>query len=172
MKKVILILLVLTAVSFAGCNTYSPQPGLPAYIQKAFVSMFINKTGQYGMEQYLTQKTIDTFIQNGRLQITEEGKADAIVKAEITKYLLQPILFDVNQVPQQYRLRIHVTLYFFDNKTQTLLWTDDLIREETTYYVANNLGMPAEDETTARNRVLDQLANTIVNRVIYGTVSQ
>jgi hypothetical protein len=170
MKRMFLFLLVLPAVVFAGCSTYSPQPGLPSYIQKAAVPMFINKTTQYGMEQYLTQKTIDTFISNGRLQITDENKADAIVKAEITKYVLTPILFDVNQVPQQYRLRIHITLYFFDNKSQTLLWSDDLIREETTYYVANNLGMPAEDETTARNRVLDQLASTLVNRVINGAV--
>jgi hypothetical protein len=123
------------------------------------------------MEQYVTQKTIDQFIADGKVTVQDEYKADAAVKCTITKYVLTPILFDVSQVPQQYRLRIYITISLFDNKLQRELWQVKDMWEETTYYVVNNIGMPAEDEETAKRRVLDLIASRIMRRVLYGTIN-
>jgi hypothetical protein len=166
MKKVFMVLFVFLA--FVSCSTYSPQPNLPSTIKSIAVPIFINQTDKLNIEQYVTQKTIEEFLADGKVSILDEVKSDAVVKCAIYKYVLTPILFDVNQIPIQYRLRIYISLIFFDNKNQVQLWEEKSIWEETTYYVSNNLGMPVEDETIARNRVLDQIAKRIVARVIYG----
>ncbi len=166
MKKIILLLFLI--ILFAGCGLYNPQPNLPSYISSIAVPIFINQTDKLNIEQYVTQKTIEEFLSDGKVSILDEVKADAVVKCTIYKYILTPILFDVNQIPMQYRLRIYVSLIFFDNKNQVQLWEEKGIWEETTYYVANNLGMQVEDEVIARNRVLDQIAKRIVLRVVYG----
>jgi hypothetical protein len=169
MKRILLpIFLALLILGFAGCATYAPNVNLPANIMTIAVPVFLNKTDRFNIEQYVTQKTIDAFLSDGRVSVVEEKKADAIVKCRISKYVLTPTQFDVNQVPQEYLLRIYVDVYLFDNKAQRLLWKDENIYEDTTYFVTNNLGMPVEDETIGRNRILDKLADRVVRRVIHG----
>ncbi|MCE5300127.1 MAG: LPS assembly lipoprotein LptE [Spirochaetia bacterium] len=169
MKKAIVLAMALAAAFLApGCTNYTPQVSLPAYIQKVAVPVFSNKTPAYGMEQYVTQKTIDLFISDGKLSIADEMNSDAIVKVSLEKYMLAVTNYDVNQIPQQYRLRIYFDIYFFDNKNQRQIWEEKELWEETTYYVVNNLGMPAETEEAARNRVLDRIADRVFRRVVYG----
>ncbi|HDQ25304.1 MAG TPA: hypothetical protein ENN43_00975 [bacterium] len=158
----------MAAFIFASCATYTPQVNMPAYIKSVSVPIFVNKTDRFNIEQYVTQKTIDEFINDGKVTIKDEREADSIVKCRITKYVITPIRFDVNQVAQEYRLRIYLDIIFFDNMAQKLLWKELNIWEETTYFVTNDLGMPVEDENLGRNRVLDKLASRVVRRVIGG----
>ncbi|MCX7699169.1 MAG: LPS assembly lipoprotein LptE [Candidatus Goldbacteria bacterium] len=152
-----------------SCATYSPQVALPSDIKSIAIPVFVNKTDRYNIEQYITQKTIDAFLADGRVAIKDEKNADAILKCRISKYIHTPIRFNANQIAQEYRLRIYLEIYFFNNIKQHLLWKDETsIWEETTYFVANDLGMPVEDEVIARNRVMDKLAERILRRVIHG----
>ncbi|MFP4466336.1 MAG: LPS assembly lipoprotein LptE [Candidatus Goldiibacteriota bacterium] len=162
------VFLITAGIFLFGCAHYMPRAELPPDINSIAVPVFINNTDKYGLEQYLTSRTIDEFLTDGKVDIAEVYKADAVVKGIITKYVTTPILFDSNQVPQQYRMRIYIDLSFFSNKEQVEIYRTEDIWEETTYYVVNNLGMPAETEETARVRVLDNLAAKVVRRVIYG----
>lgn len=169
MKRIILLASMLLIVAIgAGCAGYTPQVSLPSYIQKLAVPVYLNKTQTYNIEQYVTQKTIDQFIADGKVTITDEQSADGILKVNIDKYQLTVITYDVNQVPQQYRMRIYISIYLFDNKNQRQLWMDENLWEETTYYVVNNLGMPAETEEIARTKVLDRLSERVFRRVLNG----
>lgn len=169
MKRIMLVLLMFVVIVIGfGCAGYTPQVSLPSYIQKLAVPVFLNKTQTYNIEQYVTQKTIDQFISDGKVSIAEEQVADGVLKVSIDKYLLNAITVDINQVPQQYRLRIYISIYFFDSKNQRQLWTEENLWEETTYYVVNSLGMPAETEETARMRVLDRLSERVFRRVLNG----
>lgn len=169
MKRILLLAVMVVAVIVgAGCAGYTPQVSLPSYIQKLAIPVFFNKTQTYSIEQYVTQKTIDQFISDGKVAITDEQSADGILKVNIDKYMLNAITVDINQVPQQYRLRIYVSIYFFDNKNQRQLWMEENLWEETTYYVVNSLGMPAETEEIARVKVLDRLSERVFRRVMNG----
>jgi hypothetical protein len=169
MKKAIFSALVIAiSFGFISCAGYTPQVQFPSYITKVAVPIFMNKTDRNGIEQYITQKSIDQFIADGKVSITDEQTADAVVKCAIEQYILIPITYDTNQVPQQYRLKIKISLYFFDNKNQRKIWDEPNLWEDTTYYVVNNLGMPAETEEIARTRLMDKLAERVFRRVIYG----
>ena len=167
-KRLLPIIFAAAILGASGCASYAPNVNLPANILTIAVPVFINKTDRFNIEQYVTQKTIDAFLADGRVSVVDEKKSDAIVKCRIYKYVLTSTKVDVNQVPQAYLLRIYVDVYLFDNKAQRLLWKDDDLYEDTTYFVANNLGMPVEDETIGRQRILDKLADRIVRRVIHG----
>lgn len=155
-------------LAFASCTSYTPQVSLPSYITKVAIPVFVNKTGTYNIEQYLTQKVIDQFIADGKLTITDEMNADAVLKVSIDQYIKMDIVHDVNNIPQQYLLKIAISIYFFDNKNQRQIWSEENLWEQTTYYVVNNMGMPAETEEIARQRVLDTLSGRIFRRVVNG----
>jgi len=169
MKK--FAVLTVLALMLASCATYAPQPNLPPEIRTIAVPVFINSTNTFNIEQYITQKTVDGFITDGRVSVMDEFRADAVAKCTITRYILTPIVFDEKQTPVQYRLRVYVDISMFDNKAQAEMYKQKDIWEETTYFVVNNMGMPAETEELARTRVLDQLAGRIVRRVVYGSMN-
>ncbi len=169
MKRLIAVVLALAVLlTFASCASYTPQVSLPSYITKIAVPVFVNKTSTYNIEQYVTQKTIDQFIADGKLAITDEASADAVLKVSIDQYIKMDIVHDVNNIPQQYLLKIAISIYFFDNKNQRQIWSEENLWEQTTYYVVNNMGMPAETEEIARQRVLDTLSGRIFRRVVNG----
>jgi hypothetical protein len=152
----------------ASCASYTPSVNLPSDVKTVAVPIYVNKTDRYEMEQYVTQKTLDEFLKDGKVSIADEKTADAIIKCRLKKYVLTPTRFDINQIPQEYMLRIYMDVYFFDNRAQRLLWKDENLWEETRYYVVNDIGMPVEDEAIGRNRVLDKLAGRVLRRVVYG----
>jgi hypothetical protein len=169
MKRFITIVLAVgMLLAFASCASYTPQVSLPSYITKIAIPVFTNKTSTYNIEQYLTQKVVDQFISDGKLTVTDELNADAVLKVSIDQYVNMAIVHDVNNIPQQYLLKIAITISFFDVKNQREIWNESDLWEQTTYYVVNNMGMPAETEEIARQRVLDALAGWIFRRVVNG----
>lgn len=194
MKKLCLLAGLLAVGFFASsCDEMGIKKDLPNSLTKIAVQPFENKTGQPNVDQLLTQKTIQDFIADGRLNVVAEHDADAIVHGTLQRYDKIVLTRDANQVPQQYKLQLIVDIDFIDAKTLKQTWTTrrtiDLtpqpdngekegaqwdstntrsLKEFTTYYVLNTVGVPPEDETTAANRTLDQMANRVVRRVIDG----
>jgi hypothetical protein len=179
----------------SGCAGYDLKSQLPDSINKLAVPVFKNVSGQPGVEQDLTTKVTQGFNVDGRLVVVDQAQADALLEGVIQTYNKIPLLRDENQVPVQYKLLIAVDLTLSDLKAKKVMWTTHTlvatqgpgdsglqvgnskaydstnvatIEEYTTYYVLNKMGMPPEEETTARNRVLDQLVRRIVDRVIFG----
>jgi hypothetical protein len=194
MKAFFKIMAVLAlAFVVSACEEGGIKKELPNSLTKISVQPFENKTGQPNVDQLLTQKTIQDFIADGRLNVVAEKDADAIVRGTLQRYDKIVLTRDANQVPQQYKLQLIVDIDFVDAKTGQQTWTTrrtiDLtpqpengdkegaqwdstntrsLKEFTTYYVLNTVGVPPEDETTAANRTLDQMANRVVRRVIDG----
>src|ERR1700761_6449390 len=95
------------AVIMSGCSKYYYNPApqiLPQYIRKIAVRPFANHTQQYGLEDKLTLEVQSEFNQDGRFQITTEDQADGVLIGDITKYILEPLSYDSNHVPNQYKL--------------------------------------------------------------------
>jgi len=70
---------------------------------------FANHTQQYGLEDKLTLAVQSEFNRDGRYQITAEENADGVVIGDITKYILEPLSYDTNHVPTEYKLWIWST---------------------------------------------------------------
>ncbi|HTA17301.1 MAG TPA: LptE family protein, partial [bacterium] len=170
------------------------KSNLPTEDTKVYIPDFENKTDEPGLDTLLTQKVIQNFLIDGRLQVATQDKADMLLQGTIERYDRLVMTRDENQVPQQYRLQVKVDLTLYEinkpGQAQKQLWTTkDVVNltpgeevnpdefdstnttslsEFTTYYVLNVAGVPPEDEPTAQNRLLDQMAGRVVRRTIDG----
>jgi hypothetical protein len=152
---------------FGGCAT--TKPVLPSNIKRIAVPTFTNKTTEYGIETTITDYVIKQFLVDGRLEIVSQDKADALLSGTITKYLKQPLAFDVNNIIMQYRVKVDVDIKFTDLKD------NNIIREQKNIgglgggvAVFNVSGSQPEPESVAVQRIYKELAEHIVNLIIYG----
>jgi Lipopolysaccharide-assembly len=178
----------------AACDGDLPlKSNLPTADTKVYIPDFINKTNQPGLDTLLTQKVIQNFLMDGRLQVAPADKADMLLRGTIERYDQLVMTRDPNQVPEEYRLQVEVDLTLYETKPglpKKELWTthtivnltpggtvnpdafdetnDTSLRTFTTYYVLNVAGVPPEDETTACDRLMDQMATLVVRRTLDG----
>src|SRR5882762_4954427 len=178
MKKTALSALcsLLPAFFLSACSKYYYNPApqlLPNYIQKLAVRGFANHTQQYGLEDKLTLAVQNEFNRDGRYRITTEDQADGVLIGDITRYILEPLSYDSNHVPTQYKLWILVDVTFYDKIKNQTLWKESNMNGVLTYYVSSS-GLPGSlSEEEARQTIWDQLARDIRTRTLegFGTVT-
>src|ERR1039458_5808549 len=107
-----------------GIYTHQKPSVLPPYIQKIAIRPFANHTQQYGLEDKLTLAVQSEFNRDGRYQITTEDQGDGVVIGDITRYTLDPLSYDVNHVPTEYKLWVLVDVTFYDKVKNQTLWKE------------------------------------------------
>jgi hypothetical protein len=169
-------LLALPLLALTACQKYYYNPApqvLPSYIQKVSVRPFANHTQQYGLEDKLTLAVQNEFNRDGRWSITTEDLADGVVIGDITRYILEPLSYDANHVPTQYKLWILCDVTFYDKVKNQTLWKEPNMNGQITFYVASS-GLPGSmTEEEARETIWDQLSRDIRTRTFegFGTVT-
>ena len=163
------ILLVISAISIlfiTSCTDVGRRPKSEACLEKLAIPIFKNRTNQPDIENIITQKLVQDFLVDGRMGIVDKEEANIVLQGTVVKYILEPLLFDINDTPQQYKLRIILRIALKNVKAGKTLWSEDNFEESTTYYVDNDRGITPEDEATARGRVVESLTQKILRRVI------
>lgn len=193
MKKLWIIpAALLLAAVFSACGELPINKSMPNSVDRVSIPVFENRTGQPGLENELTRRTIQDFIVDGRVMVGAKEQAQAELRCIIQRYDRLVLTRDANQVPQQYKLQVMVDVDFVDLREgkEALLWTtrppfsltpgvemtrEDFdstntrsLREYTNYYVLNVAGVPPEDEATALERLLNQMSRRIVRRTLDG----
>lgn len=158
----------------SGCAApYTPAPQiLPSHIKKIFIRPFVNTTTQYGLEEKLTLKVIDEFVRDGRLTLANsESEADGIIVGEISKYILQPLSYDSNNVAEQYKLWVLLNVSMVDRIKNITLWSEPNMEGIQIFFDATRQGGQTEEDV--RQMIWDSLASDIVKRTIegFGSVS-
>ncbi len=167
---------LLVTFVMTGCSKYYYNPApqiLPQHIAKLAVRPFTNHTQQYGLEDKLTLAVQSEFNRDGRYQITTEDQADGVVIGDITRYILEPLSYDSNQVPTEYKLWILANVTFYDKIKNLTLWTEPNMNGELRYYVASSGYEGSLTEEEARQTIWDQLSRDIRTRTLegFGTVT-
>jgi len=169
MKKSFLYAAGVVLFLAVGCaSPYKPAPQiLPQNVKKVFVKPFVNSTSQYGLEDKLTLAVIDQFIQDGRLAVVnkEEG-ADGVLVGEISKYALEPLTYDANNIAQQYKLWILVNVYFVDRTKNVTLWAEPNLEGVQIFYNSTLPGGKTEEEV--REIIWSNMSRDIARRTIEG----
>jgi hypothetical protein len=178
MKKIIAYLFMITLFIILSSCTSPYEPAvqlLPEHIKKVYVRPFGNNTNQFGIESKFTNEVIEEIINSGRLSLVNKEKdADGILTATIKKYILQPLTYDMNNVAEQYKMWIIVSVSLVDNDNNVTLWTEPNM-EGIQIYCDINRRPNGEDsigegmsEEEARQIVWTKMSRNIVRRVIKG----
>jgi len=166
-----IIVSILFAVS--GCGVYEPIQVIPDYIRTIYIEPVKNETQQIGIGSDLTEELINEFVKEGRLTVTNSENADSVLRTTAYEYSKIPISYDENFVVEEYKLSMIINLKYFDNIKKVKLWEDirnDLhggIEVWVKYYVGQESGF-AETEEEARQRLIEEAAEKILHRTVYG----
>lgn len=176
------LLLILIPV-MPGCG-YTTHSSLDPKYQTIFVSTFQNASRQYDVQVPLTKAIIRKFIDDGRLQVVPEDRADLILQGIILKYRLKPLTYDKKDEVTQFLCVVSAGVRLKDAKTGAILWEDKSMVGETTFYTraagqsSDRLRgnaetyMPtvrsfaSEEENRGASEALEQLASDIFYRTI------
>lgn len=165
-------ILMISVFLLEACGAYNPAPALlPAHIRAISVSMIINETPIFGIDDDLDRILRDEFIRDGRLEITNDAESDGSVEAVITRYILEPLTYDENHVVEEYKLWVLLDLRFIDRVQNKILWEEKNLEGFHRFFVQTKPGGLTEEE--ARDYVWDNLSRDIVKRTIegFGSVS-
>lgn len=166
------LVLSAAALALAACGapddmSYRPAPQiLPSHIKRIAVRPVVNKTQQFGLEDKLTRRILDEFLNDRRYGILPEQNADGVVICTITRYILTPVQYDAVLTPTVYKLRILTNLQFLDRASNTILWEEPNLEGTLIYSAPTLIGGKTEEQ--AREQIWDLLARDVVTRVIEG----
>jgi len=116
-----------------------------------------------GMEVDVTKAIIDRFLFDGNLKVSEEGKADLILKSELIDFKRDALRYDANDNVEEYRIKLIVNMDLSDAKTGNVLWKESGFAGEATYRTSGSL---AESESASVKETISDLARRIVERTV------
>ncbi|MFC1546696.1 hypothetical protein ACFL4O_03145 [bacterium] len=166
-KKMFLLILL---GFFAGCSsTYVRKDViLPYHIKKISIAGFKDITQHKLMQEKLKYTVKEEFVNDRRIEITNEQCADAVLFGEITRYIVEPIEYDENFVAKRYKLWIWIDISLVDCSTQELLWTEKRMESKVEFGVSIEEPFAPSTEVEAQDIAVLELSKDIVKRTIDG----
>ena len=156
-------IIFLTLIFITGC-VYSFTGSLPSHVKKVSVPLFENSTSFSGVNQDLTNKVVDQFVDDNTLEVTAESKADIIISGTIGSIIQRPAILSSGETAEQvetYQMVVNVKVKCEDIQKNKVLW------EKTISEFGDMLASGSIDEQNAAievalNRItLDILNNTL-----------
>lgn len=166
-----------------GCG-YSAKSTLDPKYQTVHVSAFYDESPQYDLQAPLSNALIRKFINDNRLEVTDEQNADLLIEGKILNYSLRGLTYDQNDEVTQFLVVITASVRVTDTETNQVLWQEALMSGETSYYTraagqsSDRLrgnaevflptvrSFATEEENRAASEALEQLASDIFYRTI------
>jgi len=159
-----------------GCG-YTTRPGLASNLRTVYIEALVSKidltqlTTDYhrfplyrpGMESDVTSAIINRFQFTGLLRPASPQAADSRLEGELVEFRRDALRYNASQQVEEWRLSVVVNLRFYDLHDNTLLWQEDRLTGDATYFA---LGPNAETEARALDRAIQDLARRVVERTV------
>ena len=151
----ILSLVVLLSIS---CGPYSFHGVSLPGISSIAIPLFQNQTAEYGLNDKLTEKLVDRFVQDNILKVMDLKSADAVLYGVVTKYQRRAYTYDEQENIKEYISEVYVKVWLEDKKKKKKLWEEGL-KGWGVYSVS-------EEETAGKERAVDKLVQDITSRTV------
>jgi outer membrane lipopolysaccharide assembly protein LptE/RlpB len=160
----------------AGCG-YTTRSLLPARIKTIYIEPFVNKIDISSedanrltyrvyrpmLESDITKAIIERFMLDGNLTIARREDADLILKGELTDYIRDPLKYDADYDPQEYRVSLVVNLTLEDIQKGQLILDNSRLIGDATYFTRGSL---ASTEAQALDNAIKDLARRVVEKTV------
>tara|TARA_B100000686_G_scaffold320175_1_gene371564 strand:- start:14828 stop:15301 length:474 start_codon:yes stop_codon:yes gene_type:complete len=93
-----------------GYHLVGTSNKLPKHIRTLAIPVFTNLTDQPELHRNLTDAVRQAFLNDARVRIVPERKADLVVKGTLSFYDVRPIAFNDQDVATQYWVKISIDL--------------------------------------------------------------
>lgn len=151
----------------AGCGIYSfSGSSLPSHIKTIAIPIMENKTLDFQVANEATDAITQRFIQDNRLKVVGEARADCVLDAQIRSYENKVYNYSASQTPEDYIVVIQVSAVLRDAVKNRELWKQDPITVSAVYSVVPGSTQELQDETSARRKAIKDLAEDILARTM------
>lgn len=165
MKKIKILLLLITSASLLGCWKYSfTGASIPESTKTFQVNYFQNNAPliEPGLERDFTLALQDIILNQTRLDLVKSG-ADLTYEGEITEYRISPTTATADNRAAQNRLTITVNVRFFDKNVEE----SDLEQRFSFFYdYAGNAQLVGSQKDTAINEIFERITQDIFNATL------
>jgi hypothetical protein len=167
-----LCLLVALATGTAACVKVSRERTLPPSIRSVAVPMVINRSAEIGLEEDATIRIQEEFLADGRLEVTGQDRADAVVYVTIKRFNDRIIDFGDGSFPRQAELDLDADVYVVRNEAgQPRIGPNRQVNTRTIVRVdARRTNF--EPEPVRRERMLREFARKVVLEVLTGDMAK
>jgi outer membrane lipopolysaccharide assembly protein LptE/RlpB len=161
-------MLFAAGLGLGGCAYTTSSVSLPPHLKTVAIPVFENGTSQYTLEQELTDAVVQRFVSDNHLRVVDERSADAVLHGKITLYKNSVFGISPQNLAQEYRVTITVSVVFKDQVKNRELWSDANLVKTANYYVQNVPGQVASTELDGRKLVIAKIADEILTRSVQG----
>jgi outer membrane lipopolysaccharide assembly protein LptE/RlpB len=159
--------LLLLPALVAGCGIYSfSGSSLPSHIKTIAVPIMENKTLDYQVANEATEAITQRFIQDNRLKVVGEGRADCVLEGEISSYENKVYNYSASQSPEDYIVVIRVAATLRDAVKNREIWKQDPITVSAVYSVVPGSAQELKTEADARRKAIQNLAEDVLARTM------
>lgn len=155
--KLFTILSLIMVVTFSGCGVYTFNPKGKSTISAISIERFENRTGEYGLEDRMTDLIIEAFIADGSMEIVPTENAEALLVGTLTRYNRRPFDPDENDQVTSYAVTMYFDIKLINPIDNTEIWTDK-INQEGIY------NLETESEEDGQFRAIKELIEHIINK--------
>ena len=152
-KSLICTFLIFTCL---GCSVYTFNPKGKSTISSMAVQLFENSTGEYGLEDRMTQQIIEAFIDEGSIKIVPEGSSEALLKGKLVGYDRQPFDPDETDQVSTYKITMSFEIQLINTADNTDIWNNRISQ-----FGLYNL--EEETEEDGQQRAITKLVDDILN---------
>jgi len=116
MRFLSLMMLVAITLGTASCVKVSRERTLPPSIRNVAIPMVINRSAEIGIEEDATVYIQREFLADGRLEVTGEDRADAIIFVTVKRFNDRVVDFGDGRFPRQVELDMIADVYVVRNE--------------------------------------------------------
>ena len=152
--------LLLAAAVCAGCGYQSPA--LSSYlkhIRTIRIPPIVNQTASFELGDEMTDEL------QTRFGSKWNSGDDSTLLLTALDYEIRARTFDVNNLPEQYRMSISVQYEFIDNVKRKVIAKEDGFQYHRDFYAVQGAPEPMETEEEARAKLIDEIARNLYSQL-------
>ncbi|MCD6505440.1 LptE family protein [Candidatus Poribacteria bacterium] len=153
-----IIAFILLSLTLLGCGYVTKSNYLP-HIKSIYIMPVENQSPLFEDEEALTEALRREF----RKKWGPGG--DSTLKVTIKEFKVEPISFDVNNFPEQYRMTLVIDYTFEDNVKKRIIDSKQDYVESHDFYVVQGRGVEPETEEEAKAKLIEELARDLYNNL-------
>jgi outer membrane lipopolysaccharide assembly protein LptE/RlpB len=152
---------MLCCLTAAACGyRFAGGGDLPAGVSRISVTVLVNRTGETGFENVLTNDLIFEFTRSGKATITDRETADAVLSGTIQSMRDNTISRAAEQTALERRVTITVDLKLVDTSGE-ILWAGKGLSANETYDVGSGKLATEENKQNALRILSNRLAEKV-----------
>jgi hypothetical protein len=160
------VVVVLCAVTLAGCSHYSFSGAIKTHISTVAIPILANETLEYGVEQGVTDALIAEFTDDNALRVVPQQEADSIIRGAVVLYERPVMSYDAAGNPNEYKVRVVANLTYEDLTKNEIVWEGEV--EGWAVYSLSGAGGALSSEDEAQQYAYQKLAQDVLAKTVQG----